>query len=269
VSDLIISVAFLAFALFLVAGKYRKYAAIAGWSCIVLNLISELPAFFEEANFFYPTLALLSLPFLGITVRHLWREDPVALRLSTTAAVSTLIFVPFAVVPALRDGLITGVVNLAFSLITTLGHRPVMTAWDVMAENGFYNQIILGCTGILAIAFMLGVVSGVQGTSARQRGVAVLLIVPTLFILNLLRVSVVFIAVSDQWFTGFPDPTGTGSPDFFWAHNVIAEGLAVIFLLLFLAGLCRVLPGLWNYARDVVNLYYEAITGFVRRVVRQ
>lgn len=264
VSDLLISAAFLAFAVFLVSGHYRKYPAIAGWTCIVLNLFLELPAFFSEMNFFYPILALLSVPFLAITASRLLRDDPAVLRLSTTAAVATLIFVPFVLVAVLRDALIGIVVGLAFSLITALGHHPVMYAWDVITENGFYNQIIPGCTGILAIALVTGVVAGVAGSSVRRRLLVILLLAPALFLLNVFRVSGVFIAVSDHWFAGFPDPTGTGDANFFWAHNVVAEALAVLFLLLLIAGLCRVLQGLPEYARDVAGVYYGDILSIIR-----
>jgi archaeosortase A (PGF-CTERM-specific) len=265
VSDLVIFTAFLAFALFFVTGRHQKYFAIIGWTCIVLNLFFELPAFFSEANFFYPTLALLSVPFLAITVSRLLKNDPVILRLSMTAAVATLIFVPFALVPGLRDTLIGIVVTLAVALLSALGHHPALYAWDVITENGFYNQIILGCTGILALALMIGVVMGVGNASLRQRITAVLIILPTIFVLNLFRVVVVFVAVSDQWFANFPDPTGTGDANFFWAHNVIAEALAILVLLLLIAGLCRVLPGLWEYARDTVSIYYEVVFMILKR----
>ncbi|HII98450.1 MAG TPA: archaeosortase A, partial [Methanoregula sp.] len=67
-SDILIIVAFIVFALFLIAGRYARYLAITGWSCIVLNLILDLPAFFAATNFLYPTLALLAIPFLAITL---------------------------------------------------------------------------------------------------------------------------------------------------------------------------------------------------------
>ena len=171
-SDILIIVAFIVFALFLIAGRYARYLAITGWSCIVLNLILDLPAFFAETNFLYPVIALLAIPFLAITLSRLLREDPVVLRLSTTAAVATLIFVPFALVPALRDALIGIVINQVFTIVTALGYHPAWYAWDIMVENGFYNQIILGCTGILAIAMILGVVAGVPVASARERTVS-------------------------------------------------------------------------------------------------
>ena len=237
-SDLLVLCAFLSFALFLPARQ--QYAAIAGWACIVLNLWSEVPAFLREDNFLYPALALLSLPFLAITAERLLHKDPVVLQLSRTAGIATVIWVPFALVPFLHDALLSVVVTLSFSLITTLGHHPHMVAWDVIAENAFANQIILGCTGIMAIAMMLGVVFGEKDLSSRQALLSFLFVVPAIFLLNLLRVAVVFIAVSDRWFAGFADPTGTGDANFFWAHNVIAEGLAVLFLFFLVWALVRI-----------------------------
>jgi archaeosortase A len=267
-SDLLVLCAFLAFAVFLLA-RQQPYAAIAGWACIVLNLWSEMPAFFREDNFLYPALALLALPFLAITVERLLRRDPVVLRLSRTAAIATLCYVPFALVPPLRDALIATVVTLAFSLITALGHHPQLLAWDIIAEHAFVNQIILGCTGIMAIALMLGVAFGEEYLTRRQGLLAFLLIVPPVFLLNLLRVSIVFIAVSGTWFSGFPDPTGTGDANFFWAHNVIAEGLAVLFLLLLSWALCRIIPPLGDFARALVKMYCDRLRAWLPAPLRR
>lgn len=261
-SDILISAAFVAFVLFLILGKYRKYAAISGWVCIVLNLLSEIPALVAEANFLYPILALLSFPFIAITVRELLDESIIAIRLSTTAAVATIIFVPFAVVPFLRDALIGIVINTVFLIVTALGHHPSWGSWDIIFENGFFNQIIFTCSGLLAIAMVLGVIAGIPGPDTWRRIGVAILVVPVLFILNIFRVAGIFIAVSDQWFSGFPDPTGTGDANFFWAHNVIAEGLSLIFLILLLVVLSRVLPELWVYVKGVGNMYIGGIRRF-------
>ena len=263
-SDLLILCAFLSFALFLLA-RQQKYAALAGWAFMVLNLWYELPAFFREANFLYPALAFLSLPFLAITAERLFREDPAVLQLSRTAAIATIIYVPFALIPLLHDALISVVVALAFRCITALGHHPVMVAWDAFYENAFSNEIILGCTGITAIALMLGFTFGERNLSGRQAVLAFMLIVPPIVILNLLRVVVVFIAVSDAWFAGFPDPTGTGDANFFWAHNVIAESLAVFFLLALVWGLIRIIPHLGVFMRNLVSVYYDRLRALAAR----
>jgi len=263
-TDVLVLAACAAFLLFFVAGRYAPYAAMAGWLCIVLNLILDLPGFIAATNFLYPALALLAIPFLAITIVRLLREDPVVLRLSTTAAVATLIFVPFALVPSLRDALIGIVITLVFTLVTAIGYHPAWYAWDIIVENGFFNQIILGCTGILAIAMMAGVIAGVPGATVRQRIAVIIPVALLLFVLNIFRVAAVFIAVSNRWFDALPDPTGTGDANFFWAHNVIAEALAIVFLIMLVAGLSRVLPGLWEYARDVVKIYLVDILSVVR-----
>jgi exosortase/archaeosortase len=67
------------------------------------------------------------------------------------------------------------------------------------------------------------------------------------------------IAVSNTWFAHFPDPRGpaaTGDANFFWAHNVFAEGFAIVFLLVLLWGLCRIIPGLADFARALPGVYY-------------
>ena len=266
-SDLLVLAALLSFAVFLALRQY-PYGAIAGWGCTVLNLWSEVPAYLREDNFLYPALALLSLPFLAITAGRLLRRDPVVLRLSRTAAVAAVIYVPFSLVPPLRDALTGAVTALAYGLVTALGHHPQLLAWDIIAENAFVNQIVPGCTGILAIAMLLGVAFGEEGLSRRQVVLSVLLVVPPVFVLNLVRVAVVFIAVSGRWFSGFPDPTGTGDANFFWAHNVIAEGLAVLFLLALVRGLCRVIPGLADFARALVKVYFDRLRPWLPRSLR-
>ena len=264
-SDILVLGAFVSFVLFLTLRQQRTYAAIAGWSCMVLNLITNVPAYLSENNILYPAIALLSLPFLAVTVEQLLKDDPVILQLSRTAAAATLFFVPFALVPSLRDALISTVVNQVFFLITAFGHHPQLLAWDIIYENGFVNQIVVGCTGLMAIAILLGVVLGVEKLSLRQVLAAVFLVVPTLWVLNLLRVSVVFIAVSNTWFTSFPDPrpSATDGADFFWAHNIFAEAVAVAGLLAMVWGLSRIIPGLADFARELVGVYRDALYGHI------
>jgi archaeosortase A len=267
-SDVLILAAFFLFCCFFLAGRRSKYAAIGGWTLIVVNLLSEVPAYLSADNFLYPVLALLSIPFLAITARALLRDDPAATRLSHAAAVATIIYVPFGFIPGLRDMLIQAVVNQAFWIIQALGHHPQMPAWNVIAENGFANQIVLGCTGITAISMMLGAVAGVPNLTCRQGISAFLIIVPLIYLLNLLRVAIVFIAVSGAWFRFLPDISpdkGLGATDFFWAHNVFAEALAIMALLAIIIGLSRLIPGFAVFARELVDVYTGSITAFIRK----
>ena len=46
-----------AFAVFLIAHE-QKFAEIASWACMMLNLWSEIPAILAENNFLYPALEM-------------------------------------------------------------------------------------------------------------------------------------------------------------------------------------------------------------------
>jgi archaeosortase A (PGF-CTERM-specific) len=267
-SEILVLAAFLLFGIFFLAGPQKKYAAMGGWTLVVINLISDVPAHLKADNFLYPALAFMSIPFLVLTVRHLLRDDCIVLHLSKAAAVAMIIYVPFAFIPVLRDGLVMMVVNQAFWIIQALGHHPQMPAWNIIMEKGFANQIVLGCTGITAIAMMTGVIAGVPKIPWRQGLPAFLMVVPLLYLLNLLRVAIVFIAVSDAWFQFLPDVSGNpglGASDFFWAHNVFAEALAITALLAITFGLSRLIPGLGVFGRGLLDLYTRDTLTFLKR----
>jgi archaeosortase A (PGF-CTERM-specific) len=259
-TEILILGAFLAFIIFLLPGRGKKYAAIAGWTLIVVNLLIEVPGYLTLDNFLYPVIALLSVPFLAITVRELLAENPLVMQLSNAAAVGTLIYVPFAFIPLFRDALISTVVRQVIWLLHVFGRDAQLEGWNIIMRNGFSTEIILACTGIIAMAILLGVAAGSQDLSVKQGLYAFLLVVPTIYILNLLRVAGVIIAWSDQWFAFIPDPTGTtefgaGYASFFWAHNVFAEILSLGVLVVIILALFRVIPGIAGFTRDLVNLY--------------
>lgn len=270
-SDILIFAAFLAFVSYLVAGKRKKFAAAAGWTLVILNLLTEVPEYLTLDNILYPALAVVSIPFLVITISNLLREEPIVLQLSNAAAVATLIYVPFTFVPVLRDALIAGVVNQVVWLLHVLGHHADLETWNIILRNGFATEIILACTGITAIAIMLGVTAGSEKLTLKQGMLAFLIVVPTIYILNILRVVVVFIAWSDQWFSFLPDPTGTtefgvGYSSFFWAHNVFAEALSLVVLIAIAFGLFRIIPQLADFARGLANLYIKEAAGLWKKI---
>jgi archaeosortase A (PGF-CTERM-specific) len=267
-SEIIILMAFLAFVVFLLAGSKKKYAAIIGWTLIVINLLVEVPGYLKQDNFLYPAIAVLSVPFLAITIRELLADSPLVIQLSNAAAVGTLIYVPFAFIPLFRDVLISTVVQQVVWLLHFLGRDAQLEGWNIIMRNGFSTEIILACTGITAMAILLGVAAGSRDLSVRQGVYAFLIVVPTIYILNLLRVAGVIIAWSDQWFAYLPDPTGTmefgaGYASFFWAHNVFAELLSLVVLIVIALGLFRIIPGLADFARDLVNLYVGEVRSLV------
>jgi len=264
--EYLVLISFIGFLAFLLPGRHRKYAAILGWAAIILFLFAELPYYFSQNNFLYPLMAVLSLPFLVITAQHLLDEDERVIHLSRAAAVAFLIYAPFGFdqIPLFADlgnALIALVVNQVVWILNLLNFPVTLDAWNIIMHNSFRVEIILGCTGIQSIAIMLGVAAAVP-TTLRQKILAFLLIAPTIYILNLLRNVFVIMAYTEQSFPYWPEIASNGEygyESFFWAHNVIAELLALVCLVLIAYGLFIIIPRLGTFADDLYQLYYGEV----------
>jgi archaeosortase A len=253
----------LGFLAFLVPGPQKKYAAIFGWTFIVLFLFANLNVYFSENNFLYPMMAAISVPFLFVTAKYLLAEDPRVIHLTRAAAVAFILYAPFEYLPAIGgfpspgDWLIGMVVGEIVWLLGLLHFSVSLADWNIIMHNNFRVEIILGCTGIQSIAIMLGVAAAVP-TTLRQKVLAFLIIAPTIYFLNLLRNVFVIMAYTEQWFPFYPDIAGNGElgyESFFWAHNVIAELLALVCLVIIAYGLFTIIPKLGNFADDLYQLY--------------
>jgi archaeosortase A (PGF-CTERM-specific) len=245
----------------MVPGPHRKYAAIIGWVFIVAFLFFDLPEYFSESNFLYPIMAALSVPFLVITVRYLLDENNTVMHLTRAAAVAFLIYAPFAYLSVAGNWLILSVVNEVLWLLQIFNYPVHLEAWNIIAQNGYRVEIILACTGIQSIAIMLGVAAAVP-TTLRQKISAFLIVAPTIYILNLFRNVFVIMAYTGQWFPYWTEIAGNGEigyESFFWAHNVIAEMLALVALIIIAFGLFTLIPQLGTFADDLYQLYYGEV----------
>jgi archaeosortase A (PGF-CTERM-specific) len=197
--EYLVLISCIGFLAFLIPGRYRKYPAIIGWIFIILSLFANLPEYISENNFMYPLMAVLSIPFLYITVKYLLRDDHRVISLSRAAAVAFLIYAPFEYIPAIGNWLIAIVVDQVVFILDTLGYLVTLTDWNIIARNNLRVEIILACTGIQSIAIMLGVAAAVT-TTKLQKAFAFLLVAPTIYVLNLLRNVFVIMAYTEQWF---------------------------------------------------------------------
>lgn len=261
--EYLVLISCLGFLAFLVPGRHRKYAAIIGWIFIALFLFAELPYYFSINNFLYPVIAALSVPFLYITIRFLLCEDARVMNLSRAAGVAFLIYAPFEYIPMLGDWLIGIVVGQVVWLLDAFQYPVSLADWNIITRHGFRVEIILACTGIQSIAILLGVAAAVP-TTFRQKILAFLLVAPTIYILNLFRNVFVIISYTEQLFPYLPEIASNGElgyESFFWAHNVIAELVALVILVVIAFGLFTIIPKLGSYADELYQLYY----GEVRR----
>ncbi|MDD1678854.1 MAG: archaeosortase A [Methanomicrobiales archaeon] len=248
--------------------RYAHLLAAGGWVAIVAALFTELPYYFSVNNFLYPTFAVLAIPFLAITLRHLFRADPELMQLSRAAALAFLIYAPFAFIPSLGDWLINLVVGQVIWMLEMVQLPVSLPVWNIVARNGFRTEIILGCTGIQSIAILLGVAAGVR-TTLRQKVAAFLLIAPVIYFLNLVRNTFVIAAYTEQWFPYLSEIASNGEygyESFFWAHNVISEILALFVLIALAYELFIIIPGLGDWANDLYTIYRDDVLAILQRL---
>ncbi|HUK92842.1 MAG TPA: archaeosortase A [Methanomicrobiales archaeon] len=258
----------IAFLAFLFPWRGREYAAILGWTAMVLFLIAEIPYYVSQNNILYPTLAVLALPFLFVTSRRLLGQDPSILALSRASAVAFLIYAPFAYLPPLGNFLIEAVTGQVIFLVGAVSRPATLLDWNLIGRNGFRIEIILACTGIQSMAIMLGVAGAVR-TTLRQKAAAFLLVVPTIYVLNLVRNVFVIIAYTGQWFPYFPAIASNGEwgyESFFWAHNIMAEGGALVALIAIAYGLFVLIPDLGIWAGDLYAVYSGDLSLLIGRL---
>lgn len=257
--EIFIPLSCLFFLLSLIPGHHRRYTAILAWVTIIIVLFSGVPSWVDETNILYPLMAVLSVPFLWATIRLLMRDETVVYHLTRAAGVAFLIYAPFAFYEPLGNALISMVVQQTGMILALFQFPFEQVLWNTLQHGMYRVEIILACTGIQAIAIMLGVAAAVP-TTLKQKILAFLLIVPSIYFLNLLRNAGVIIAYTEQWFSSMPDIAGSterGYSSFFWAHNIIAEGVALLFLIILAYGLFRLLPNLADYACDLVDAYRD------------
>lgn len=259
--ELLIPVSCLFFLLALIPGRHRIYAAIIAWTTIIVVFIGGLPTWIEDSNILYPVMAALSIPFLFITTLLLLKGNEAVFSLTRAAGVAFIIYAPFAFIGEIGNYLIATVVHHTLLVLQLLGYPAYLVLWNTFQSGYFRVEIILACTGIQAIAIMLGVASAVP-TTTRQKCLAFLLIAPVIYILNLFRNAGVIITYTSQSFAWLPDISGNpeyGYSSFFWAHNILAEGIALLFLIALAYSLFRLIPALGDFAGDLVQSYEKEI----------
>ncbi len=229
-----------------------------------------LPSLLEEGNIFYPLLAIAGIPLVYITVKRLLVQDQHILRLTYAAAICGMVYAPFAVFTELGNWLISVVVFCIQKVFDMIGFPYIMADWNIFESiwlvpgqtYGYMDQIILGCTGITAIAILLGVIALTKTSLAQKIGLTHLVCVP-IFIINIFRNVFVIMAYFEQWFPWFEDelahPTIPGYASFFWSHNIICEGAAFLLILVITYLLFRFSPGLISNIRDILLIYRDDI----------
>ncbi len=269
--------ALICFVLFYIPGKYQKYLGIAAWSALIAGFVCMLPELiFHEGNVFYPVLIVLCLPLLYITIKRLLADNEPIKNFTWGAGVAAIIYAPFAVFEPLGNWLIETVVYFVQQFFYLIDYPFKMYAWNMFESvwlipgyaHGYRDQIVLGCTGITAIAILIGVVF-LTKTSLGKKIALILLVSVPIYIVNIFRNVFVIMAYFGQWFPWFENvvthATIPGFASYFWSHNVMCEGGAFLLIIIIAFLMFKFSPGLLSSIRDILDVYVTDLRALVRK----
>lgn len=246
----------------------RTLGALA-WAEFGVFWLSLSPYYvFEMKSAIEGLLSLVALPAC-LYVGYLLYDGRDSLFVVTRAvAFMGIIFMPVNAIPALREWLIETVTLQTHWLMGVLGYHPVITTGPVFGYRSqflfvrdghqYKTYIEIVCTGIGSIAIFGGLVAAVRAPLRRKlRALAV--VVPIIYVLNVVRNAWIALAFGNQWLQLFvPQVMGLlgyekpGLVSFFLADRVLSQSLSLVVLVLIALFLARELPELFVVVDDVL-----------------
>jgi len=262
IEEFLAALSLLGFILFFVKGKSCKFFGAIGWTGLVAMIFANFPEYIHENNIAYPLIAILSLPLLYATVKLLINENETVFMITKGAAVAFLIFAPFAYIQPLGNLLILANVYIIQVFLSAIGFSYTMASWNMFMHDIFRVEIILGCTGIQAIAVLLGTLAAIPPEKS-HKALSAVIIIAAIMLMNFIRNIFVILAYTLQWFQYFPEIASNGQfgyESYFWAHNVISEfGLSLFTIIILGIILLRLNPQLKDFLHDIFRLYKKEL----------
>ncbi|WFN36682.1 archaeosortase A [Methanomicrobium antiquum] len=262
IAETLAALSFGGFTLFLINSRYKKYFGAFGWICLLAMVFSNFPEYLHYNNFAYPIIAVIALPFLYTTVKLLLQENNIVHLATRGASVAFLIYAPFAYIEPLENFLISVNIYSIQIILDAIGFSYTFSEWNMFMHDIFRVEIVLGCTGIKAIALMTGILAAVP-SKTKEKILSAVVIIATVFIMNLIRNVFVILAYTQQWFPYFPEIASNGQygyESFFWSHNIISEfGLSLLTIIFLAIVLIKINPQLKDIIRDLIYIYRKEL----------
>lgn len=250
-----IALALLVASLLLNRDEHRYRVGALGWAVFSIHWASEPPKYLAINDPFNAALtALVAGICLLIAYLMLRDQEPVLLQVTRATALGGLIYFSFAEVDYLFTLIIAVTTWLTTYTLNTLAVPAVLLDWNLIGLNGQYVKIILACTAIESIALFTGAILSVQAP-IRRKLLALLVSVPTIYVLNLIRNVFVVTAYGFTWFS--PDPLTS----FEIAHNLIAKIGSTLALFAIAYAVFSILPELLEMIDELLSLTNTTLRG--------
>ena len=90
-----------------------------------------------------------------------WRKEDVLITITRLAAITGIVYMPFDVIPLLRDGLIEVTTDITYSSMLGMGIPVERYSWNTIQLDIYKVEIIPACTAIQSIALFAGIVGAI------------------------------------------------------------------------------------------------------------
>ncbi len=248
---------------------WARRVGAAAWATFGFFWLLKAPYYaFEMRSFVEGLLSVAAFP-LCLYVGYLLYEGRDSLFvLSRAVAFMGVIFMPFNAIPVLREWAIETVAAQTHWIAATFGFDPVLETgpiWGYHSQLAFTTDghryvtyIEIACTGIGSIAIFGGLVAAIKAPLRRKLEVLAV-VVPTIYVLNLVRNVWIALAFGKQWMQFFvPEVMGLvgyeepGLVSFFLADRVLSQLLSVVVLVAIALFVARRLPELFVVVDDLL-----------------
>lgn len=227
----------------------KRIAGSTAWSIFALACFLKVLDYVAGGDYYNTAVfSLAFIFFLTLSFAIFRLNSATFVEVTAFSALACIIYFPFAFNAYLKSWLIGVTAELTVKLGNSLGY-PMSLKESTISLNGRNVEIILACTAIESISLFSGATLGIKA-ELKRKVAALLVSVPTIYVLNLFRNVFVTASFAYSWF---------GENSFYIAHHIIAKILSTLALIMIAYTVFRILP-------ELADLIYSLKNEMIRSV---
>lgn len=255
-----------------------RYVVVAAWVAFAAFWFAQVYHFaFVQKSVIEGVGSVVAVPASLYVGYLLWGGRDSLFVLSRAVAGMGLVFMPFQMLPPLREWLVESVTRQTEFLMSMLGHDPaVIHGGEVVGadyhdyrntfrfDHGGYvvtYTILIACTGIGSMAIFAGLIGAVRAP-LRRKARAFAVSIPVIYALNLARNVFIGLSFGQMRMQFYPELTAQvfafslrrdpALVSYYWADRIIAQSLSVLALVAVTWLVVRELPEVLAVVEDVL-----------------
>lgn len=249
---------------FLIHTKISKVLRAAGWIVFAFYWSTQINTlyYYEFGDLINASLCSVGVYLLVyFAYKDLTAEAVCITWLAGVAGLSGMIYFLMEYISMFKDLLIK-IVTAHTALLYSIFDRNIRAednliwaGYDYIQNSSPTAEIIFACTAVQSMLLFVGLILPLRGVEIKRRASAVMLLLPTIYLLNLIRNAIVIYLV------------GYRITDMNVAHNYIGKSGSLLALVVLVFLTFKYIPELYDRISCTINLYKEE--GFLERTLKR